>query len=393
MSNFSWASFDMICFSHLRWNFVYHRPQHLLTRFAKCLRVFYVEEPVFNASSDHYDITLTPENVAIVVPHLEGNHKRPDVVIRQQELLQQLFNDEKINKYIFWYCTPNAIDITDPFSPELSVYDCLDELAHLSPAPDEVHENEYKLLHTADIVFTSGQSLYEAKKKFHNHIFSFPNSIDKKHFEASRSVKFDPPDQDAIPHPRIGFFGTIDERFDIELLTKVGQLKPSWHFVIIGPVVRIDPTTLPNMSNIHYLGQKRYDELPHYIAGWDIAMTPYVHNETTRHTNPTKTAEYLCAGKQVISTPITDVIRYFGNSELVRIAGTAEEFIRVAEQQLALDDKDVCEWVLKVDACLFGQSWTKTWSEMMSIMGTALADKQAKTRVDYEVAPIENSDE
>lgn len=387
MGNFSWASLDMVCFSHLRWNFVYHRPQHLLTRFAKCMRVFYIEEPVFHASSDRYDITLTPENITIVVPHLEGDYKQFNVMERLHTLLQELFAEEKINSYIFWYCNPEAICFTEQFSPHLVVYDCLDELAAFSPLPNAVHECENTLLKSADLVFTSGQSLFESKKKLHNNIHVFPNSVDKKHFEAARSIKFDPPDQDAIPHPRIGFFGTLDERFDINLLTKIGQLKPSWHFVIIGPVVRIDPTTLPHMSNIHYLGQKRYEELPHYIAGWDLATILYVHDEKTRHANPTKTEEYLCAGKPVISTPINDVIRYYGNTELVRIAGTAEEFIRVAESQLKLEDKDISEWIMRVDSQLLHHSWNKTWSEMMSIMGTALAEKLAPAKSndpDYE---------
>jgi UDP-galactopyranose mutase len=339
------------------------------------MRVFYIEEPVFHAKSDRYDITLTAENVAIVVPHMEGGAKRPDVILRQQELLTQLFAEEKISKYLFWYCTPLAVSIGEGFKPELTLYDCLDELSAISPVPDDVISCEQKLFKLADIVFTGGQSLYEAKKKFHDTIYPFPNSIDKKHFLTARSIKFDQPDQDSIPHPRIGFFGVLDERLDIELLTKLGQLRPSWHFIMIGPVTRIDPTSLPSMSNIHYLGTKRYEDLPNYIAGWDIAMIPYVHNETTRYTNPTKTSEYLCAGKPVVSTPIIDVIRTYGNKELVRIAGTAEEFVRVVEKELSLDDKEICERIMRVDAFLWDQSWNKTWAEMMSIMGTTLASK------------------
>jgi UDP-galactopyranose mutase len=183
-------------------------------------------------------------------------------------------------------------------------------------------------------------------------------------------IKFDLPDQENIPHPRIGFFGVIDERLDIDLLERVSRLRPNWHFIMVGPVVKIDPSMLPNFHNIHYLGAKTYNELPHYLAGWDIAMIPFAHNESTRFISPTKTPEYLAAGKPVVSTPIIDVIRPYGNKGLVRIAGTPDEFIRVVEEELRREDKS--EWLERVDDFISQNSWNKTWSEMMSLIGTAM---------------------
>jgi UDP-galactopyranose mutase len=367
---------DLVCFSHLRWNFVYQRPQHLISRFTKCFRVFFVEEPFFNAPSDHLAVNVSDERVTVIVPQLQDEHHRPDVGIRIQDLLEKFFQDENISNYLFWYYTPMALKFTSAFSPSFVVYDCMDELSAFKSASPELKMMEQELMTKADVVFAGGQSLYEVKKKSHPRTFLFPSSIDKSHFEQARSIKFDPPDQDSIPRPRIGFFGVIDERLDIDLLEQVARLRPNWNFIMIGPVVKIDPATLPNFHNIHYLGGKTYQELPKYLAGWDVAMIPFAHNDSTRFISPTKTPEYLAAGKPVVSTPIIDVIRPYGNKGLVRIAGTADEFVRVTEEELHRADK--LEWQERVDDFLSQSSWNKTWGEMMSIIGTSLVGKKVE---------------
>lgn len=382
MANSSWPQVDVVCFSPSRWDFNYQRPQHLLKRFAKCFRVFYIEEPVFNSESDRYQLTMSSEHVFVVTPQLQDSRKRSDVTERQCEIIGQLFQEEKIQTYIFWHYTPLALILCNQFNPVLTIYDCIGQCYGVHGAVTK--ENEKELFERSDIVFAAGQSLFENKKKFHKHIYSFPNRVDKNHFEQARSVKFDPPDQDSIPHPRIGYFGTIDDRIDVELLSKIAQLRPRWHFIMVGPIVNIDPTQLPNFSNIHYLGHKRYAELPDYIGQWDIAMIPFVHDESTRLLNPLKTSEYLAAGRPVISTPINDVIRPFGNMGLVNIAGTHDEFIRAAEILLKRDDKDKCEWTLKVDSFLAEYSWNKTWAEMMSLIGPRVAELTKEAVEDYE---------
>jgi UDP-galactopyranose mutase len=341
---------DLVCFSHLRWNFVYQRPQHLISRFAKCFRVYFIEEPFYEKSEDELEISKTAESVIRVVPHLRGPAGE-EAMMRLRDLLSNLFLDENLKNYMFWYYTPMALRYSSHFTPGFVVYDCMDELSAFKSAAPELKEMEHELLAKADLVFAGGQSLYEAKKKYHARIHLFPSSIDKSHFEQARSIKFDLPDQENIPHPRIGFFGVIDERLDIDLLERVSRLRPNWHFIMVGPVVKIDPSMLPNFHNIHYLGAKTYNELPHYLAGWDIAMIPFAHNESTRFISPTKTPEYLAAG-------------------LVRIAGTPDEFIRVVEEELRREDKS--EWLERVDDFISQNSWNKTWSEMMSLIGTAM---------------------
>ena len=374
MSDFSQLFKDIVCFSHLRWNFVYQRPQHLISRFTRDGRVFFIEEPIFHSDADQLKITVSEENVTVVVPHLNGDHHRPDKDFRQQEMLEQFFRDEEISNYLFWYYTPMALKLSRNFDPLFVVYDCMDELSAFKSASPELKGMEQELMQRADVVFAGGQSLYEAKRKHHPRTFLFPSSIDQKHFGQARAIKHDPHDQDSIPHPRIGFCGVIDERLDIDLLEQSARLRPDLQFIMVGPVVKINPASLPNFPNIHYLGSKSYRELPHYLAGWDIAMIPFAHNEATRFISPTKTPEYLAAGKPVVSTPIIDVIRPYGNKGLVRIAGTADEFVRVVDEELEVADRT--EWLERVDAFLSLSSWDITWNEMVKIITNIFAGRK-----------------
>ncbi|MFL5810740.1 MAG: glycosyltransferase [Flavisolibacter sp.] len=256
-----------------------------------------------------------------------------------------------------------ALPFTDHLSPQMVIYDCMDELSAFKFAPPQLTTLEKELFAKADIVFTGGNSIFESKKNQHHNIFAFPSSIDKHHFGLARTCKTDPEDQKNIPHPRFGFFGVVDERFDIELIEKVARKKPDWHFVILGPVVKIDPASLPHYENLHYLGGKRYEELPSYIAGWDVALIPFAMNQSTRFISPTKTPEYLAAGKPVISSPIRDVVRPYGENKLVHIVNNANEFIAAAEKELRKKRK--ASWLRKVDDFLLYNSWDRTWGQMV----------------------------
>ena len=375
MTSTSTSHYQLVCFSHVRWNFVTQRPQHLVTRFMRNHMVFYVEEPVFHEEVTSYLEVLRPdERLCVVVPRLPKGIGEEDMIARQKEMLAAFFIEQEISQYIFWYCTPMAVAISDHFNPSLIVYDCMDELSAFKFAPQSLKDREKELFRRADLVFTGGYSLYEAKKNRHADVHPFPNSIDADHFNKARLYNIDPVDQENIPHPRIGYFGVIDERMDLTLVEGIARRKPEWHIVMVGPVARINPDTLPKLPNIHYLGMKSYEELPSYISGWDIAMLPFAHNESTRYISPTKTPEYLAAGKPVISTPIIDVLRQYGRNGLVNIAGTPEEFVRVATLELENTDRE--EWLEKVDDFISHNSWDKTWQRMMYLVTRKLNEKE-----------------
>lgn len=353
---------DLVCFSHLRWGFVYQRPQHLLTRFAKHTRVFFCEEPIMHDEPDKLMVSNESKNLYVVVPYLQ--HDKDEChIARQKELIDHLLTSMKVNQYFSWYYTPMALPFTEHLTPEFVVFDCMDELSAFKFAPPELKTREKQLLEKADVVFTGGHSIYEAKKDQHPNIHPFPSSIDKNHFGSAREIKKEPEDQKHIPHPRFGFAGVIDERLDIDLVAEAAAAKPDWHFVMIGPVVKIDPATLPNLPNIHYLGSKDYKELPNYIAGWDVAIIPFAMNESTKYISPTKTPEYLAGGKPVISTPIRDVVRPYGDNNLVHIAATTEQFIKCGEKEMKKRSRKA--WLKKVDNFLAGNSWDRTWSQMV----------------------------
>jgi UDP-galactopyranose mutase len=370
-------NYDLVCLSHLRWDFVYQRPQHLLSRFARERRVFFVEEPIFTDEPSRLETSAREDNLFVVVPHLnhgEAAERNAENLIREQ--LDEMFAGRAIKDFILWYYTPMAVSFTDHLQPQAIVYDCMDELSMFKNAPPQLIKNEAKLFEKADVVFTGGQSLYEAKRHQNPNVWAFPSSIDTAHFNKARKITADETeDQKAIPHPRLGYAGVIDERIDIELLCEIAEKRPEWQIVMIGPVVKIDEADLPRPGNIHYLGMKDYKELPTYIAGWDVALMPFALNDSTRFISPTKTPEYLAAGKPVVSTAIRDVVRPYGEQNLVAIAKNADEFIAAAESAM---NENRAEKLQAVDKFLLQTSWDKTWRRMSELIAEAIVENRAK---------------
>jgi UDP-galactopyranose mutase len=363
---------NVICFSHLRWNFVFQRPQHLLTRWAKDVSVYYFEEPVFG---DHDTISLEENidgNVTVLTPHLKEGMSEHETNKYIEILLLKFIKIYKIRDYIAWYYTPMALNFTANLRPTLIIYDCMDELSGFKGAHPELTKHEKALMNISDVVFTGGHHLYEHKKHLHDNIYPFPSSIDQEHFESGLGAA-DPPDQINIPHPRAGFFGVIDERLDIELLDKLALEMPDFHFVMIGPVVKIDHASLPVHDNIHYLGQKKYSELPAYLANWDVAILPFAKNDSTKFISPTKTPEYLAAGKPVVSTSIHDVVNPYGVTNLVQIADDVSSFVHAIKY--ALDQRNDEKWQKKVYQNLRTNSWDITYDKMRKIVGKSLMMK------------------
>ena len=362
---------DLVCLSHLRWNFVFQRPQHLLVRCAQTRRVFFIEEPIFDAYAEgHLVVKIDQSGVWVVVPHLPENLTEAAANATQQMLLDGLFTKHQIHRYICWYYTPIALAFTRHLQPLAVVYDCMDELSAFKGASPTLRDYEAELFHRTDLVFTGGQSLYESKVHQHSKVYAFPSSVDVAHFQAARNIRQDPDDQANIPHPRLGFYGVIDERMDLELLSGIALSRPEWHLVIIGPVAKIDPAVLPCHENIHYLGSKDYQELPAYLAGWDLAMLPFACNESTRFISPTKTPEYLASGKPVVSTSIRDVIRPYGQEGMVLIGDTVAEFIAAAEKAIQGDSES--DRLAQVDKFLAQTSWDRTWAEMSQLIESAM---------------------
>ncbi|KTS78027.1 glycosyl transferase [Pseudomonas oryzihabitans] len=350
----------LLCLAHLRWSFVYQRPQHEMVRFADHYNVLYCEEPL-DAADDkaHLDVRVEENGVRVLVPRLPAGLSNEGRASAQRELLQSYLRELQMPVAVAWYFTPMALDYAAEIPAQTLVYDCMDELSAFRGAPPALLEREAQLLERADLVFTGGYSLYEAKRDRHPRVFPFPSSVDVAHFGQAREALPEPIDQADLAQPRLGFYGVIDERLDLALLAAVARLRPHWQWVMLGPVVKIAPESLPQLPNLHYLGGKTYDELPAYLAGWDVALMPFALNEATRFISPTKTPEYLAGGCPVVSTPITDVVRSYGDSGVVWITEGAEAFVAACEAALASRaERDA--FLARADALLTGMSWDST---------------------------------
>jgi glycosyltransferase involved in cell wall biosynthesis len=331
----------LVVFSHLRWSFVYRRPQHLMSRLAGRWHVVFIEEPVRCDGPAFLEVHDIAPQLQVLVPHtpIDAPGFHDDQLAALQTLLDAHFLIEHLRVDVAWLYTPMALPLVKVARPACVVYDCMDELTAFNDAPRQLRQRESALLRRAAIVFAGGPSLYEAKREMHPHVVCLPSAVDAAHFDPDRlpagSLHATEAErlQGHLPQPLLGFFGVIDERLDAALVEAVADARPGWSIVMVGPVVRIDPASLPRRPNLHWLGMQPYERLPHLLAGWDIALMPFARNESTRFINPTKTLEYMAGGKPVVSTPIADVVSLYGDA--VEVADGPQAFVRACERLLA----------------------------------------------------------
>lgn len=355
----------IIVFSHLRWNFVFQRPQHLLSRLAAHHPIVFIEEPIPADKAFLHTYSPAP-NVLVCQPHTPvsapGFHD--DHLPHLQQLMRQLVRD--YSDHVAWFYTPMALPLLHEMTPRLVVYDCMDELASFKNAPKQLLQRESALLKVADIVFTGGPSLYRSKRDRHPNVHCFPSSVDARHFEQALDRANSHPLHREIPGPRLGFYGVIDERFDTELIGQVAAAHPQWQIVLVGPVVKIDPALLPRRENIHYLGQQSYEDLPRFLAGWDVCLLPFALNESTRYISPTKTLEYMAAELPIVSTPVTDVAEPY--ADIVAIAEGAPAFIAACEKALLASLEEREEMIARMRKVLARTSWDSTVASMHALL-------------------------
>ncbi len=348
--------------------------------------ILYWEEPVFDAEGERWLERSSPASgVEIFAPHLAPHLPPSEVEGQLREMLDEVLA-ERGAPSVCWYYSPMMVPIARHLRAECVVYDCMDELANFDQAPPQLPELERELFGMADVVFTGGYSLYEAKREVHSSVHPFPSSVDTKHFATARSVDRHPEDQASLLGKRLGFFGVIDERIDLQLIAAIADRRPEWTIVMVGPVVKIDPASLPARPNIFYFGPKTYAELPAYAAGWDIALMPFAINAATRFISPTKTPEYLAAGLPVVSTPITDVIRHYGEIDAVSVASSADEFVAACDRILNRNEEETAAAVAQADALLSSLSWERVVNDMRLLLEEKRAGNRpggAEKRFDY----------
>ncbi|KAF2514877.1 glycosyltransferase [Flavobacterium foetidum] len=348
--------YDMIVFSHLRWKFVFQRPQHLIIRMAQNIKVLFVEEPLRNHQDDKQGtLTEINENLHILQPNVDHIE---DIAV----VLPAFVSNRNIS--LAWFYSPAFCPLLSVFQFDTIIYDCMDELTLFKGAPPQLIEQEKYLMANANIIFTGGKSLYESKKQLHSNVYCFPSSVDQEHFAKAQSNISVPVDIGDLPTPIVGYYGVIDERIDLELIAATANKLPDVSFVMIGPMAKIEESELPKSSNIYYLGMKCYNELPCYLKAFDVAMMPFALNDATKFISPTKTLEYMAAKKPIISTKITDVVRDY--SECLNLVDNADEFVEAIRNFINKNTDN--EWKEQYEEILERTSWDRTADQMKSII-------------------------
>lgn len=383
---------DLVVFSHLRWGFVHQRPQHLLTRLAGRWRIFFVEEPVPTEGKAFIEARPMGPHLTVLVPHtsvaMPGFHDDQLAVL--QPLVGAWLAAEQVKNPVVWLYTPMALPLVGAVKPSCVVYDCMDELSAFKGAPKQLRQRETALMKRAAVVFTGGPSLFDAKRNLHPSVHCIPSSVDARHYAPDSLVKGSEQDlavqalQGDIAGPRLGYFGVIDERLDLSLVARVADHNPAWQVIMVGPVVKIDPESLPRRANIHWLGMQGYERLPYFLNGWDVALMPFALNEATRFISPTKTLEYMAGGKPVVSTGVKDVITLYGSA--VEVAHSPDQFVAACETLLSASDADRATRALEMDALVASSSWERSARSIDGLMSAsrhaALLAIEAQTSYD-----------
>ena len=368
----------LVVFSHLRWDFVFQRPQHLISRLAQARRVVWIEEPV-DGDTPQWLTLSSLHGVTVYRPQLPGGGRgfHADQLPVLTDLLHQLMIKERLTGGSAWLYTPLALPLARTIHPGVIVYDCMDELSLFQGAPPELVGMEQELLTRADLVFTGGRSLYNAKQSRHPSVHCFPSSVDASHFRQAvpSGTASEIEAQRSIPHPRLGFYGVIDERLDMGLIDEMARSHPEWQIILVGPVVKIDPQTLPRHPNIHYFGQQTYQDLPKFLVGWDVCLLPFALNDATRFISPTKTLEYMAAERPIVSTPIRDVVEPYAGT--VFIGNTTKEFINGVEKALTLTPEERSGLVGRMRAVVRETSWEITAQQMDTLVAGKLSKAQS----------------
>lgn len=374
------SQYTIVAFSHLRWNFVYQRPQHLLSRLAARHPVIFIEEPDLDLNGPpRWEVSIAHPNLTVYRPRTAvrapGFHS--DQVPMLRPMIARLAARLDTN-VVAWLYTPMALPLAEALGPDAIVYDCMDELSLFLGAPPELLSHEAALLECSDVMFTGGPSLFRAKQARHPNVHCFSSSVDAAHFRLTGKDGHpvsEAEDQAELPRPRLGFYGVIDERLDLEVVDRLAEAHPAWQIVLVGPVVKIDPDRLPRRLNIHYFGQRTYEELPRYLAGWDVCLLPFAHNDATRFISPTKTLEYMAAELPIVSTPITDVAEPYG--DIVYLGGTPDEFLAACEAALASSPEERARRVAQMRKVLAGTSWDVTVAAMEKLLDRAVTTNLA----------------
>lgn len=372
----------LLCLAHLNWDHVWQRPQQLMARFASRCRVIYVDPPELVDGGGEPQMTEREGHAGVHVLRPIFPRETLDAPGNSYETLWLSLLPELLaavgSNTILWVLSPLADYLVAAAQGQfkLAVYDCMDDLASFRGATEE-RQREAHLMELADLVFTGGFSMYEARKDRHPRVHCFPSGVDIDHYrqvqDSATTVPWPIVD---LPHPRLGYFGVLDERIDWDLIAELASQRPGWQWVLVGPTAKVDPTELPTAPNIHYLGQKPYTDLPRLLKGFDIAIMPFALNQHTRFISPTKTLEYLAGGKPVISTSVPDVVAFY--QDIVYICDGPGAWLQTIEQMLSATDEERQARLDRAEPIIAQSSWDSIAERMWGLMEERLEEQRTE---------------
>jgi UDP-galactopyranose mutase len=373
------ASLDLVCFSHLRWDGVFQRPQHLLSRLARNRRIFYLEEPVFCDTDSPFleELPTIDANLRIFRPRFRARYPfyLGDQVHIITQLSRTLLERAHVRTYIGWLYTPMALPVMQALTPIVRVFDCMDELGKFRFAPAELKQRDIDTMSWADLVLTGGRSIHTGRCGIHDNIHCLPSSVDVAHFEqALGPMLAEPHDQTGISRPRLGYSGVIDERIDFGLIEALADTHRDWNIVMVGPFAKLRDAEILRLPNIHYLGQKPYDSLPGYLKGWDVALIPFVLSDATLTLSPTKTLEYMAARRPTVSVPLPDMMQF---ASAVLIAEDRREFVVKCELALAASASQRMLWEKAMRGFVAASSWDAQANRIEELLASTIQVRRA----------------
>lgn len=408
----------ILCLAHLGWDYVWQRPQHILSRLARHYPVMYVNEPELTAAAEREPYLkpiaddgnvsawqpMFPDRAGVLEQWRENYVQLVQSLLAQQGeriVLTSRNASESSGPLILWFYTPTPYYFLDHIPADLVVYDVMDELANFKNAAPDLREREARLLAQADVIFTGGRSLYEARKRsvagLHpdgyqpdggsvpggrtetGSVYLFPSGVEPEHF--AQALRSETAVAAEIAHlgdsPILGYYGVIDERIDLDLLNNLSTTHPEWQIVMVGPVAKLEESDLPRRPNIHYTGRQPYAQLPTFLKGFDVCLMPFAMNEATRNISPTKTLEYMAAHKPIVSTPVPDVVQNW--SDVVRIAADPAGFADAVKQALQETTRQRQQRARREAAHLACNTWDHIVQEMKARIDAALQQRRQET--------------
>jgi glycosyltransferase involved in cell wall biosynthesis len=375
--------YSIIVHCHLCWDWVWQRPQQFVSRLSQRHKILFVE--VIAPAADLATPTARfrgPENfpnvtiLTLQFPAARWNDGEY-VDAERRRMVQEFITGPVAGQFdnaVQWFYDPMAVPaFAGKMDEILTVYDCMDELSKFKCAPPEIIERERQLLGRADVVFTGGRKLFEAKSQHNDNCHFYGCGVDCEHFGKAREERTEvPAELRGMQKPVLGYFGVVDERMDYELIARLADANPKWSVVMIGPVLKVDEAVLPKRPNLHWLGQRSYSDLPAYCKGFDVCLMPFALNESTEFINPTKALEYMATGRMIVSTAVPDVVRNFGS--VVKIAKNQKEFISLCQRAVEKPEQDAIERGLQMAS-------ENTWEKIVARMERHIED--AMTANDY----------